>query len=279
MDKLLFAVPGLPLGDGRRKFNYASGIEYVAGLGLDAMELMFVRSVTVTDRNCMAIRRASAENDIYLSAHGSYYVNLNSADPEVVSKSLERLRLGAEGLLKVGGRRLVFHAGFYQSSSREEAFRNILANLLRLPDLGVEYRIETTGKPSQFGTVEEICALCLETPFCAPCIDFSHIHARGIGCLKGYADFARILEYVGGKLGEGALKELHAHMAGIRYGAKGEICHVPLKEGDFPYADCLKALYDFDARGVVVAEGPLVEGDSLLLKETYAGLGHSGRFA
>lgn len=45
MDKLLFGISGLPIGSGHKKFNYASGIDYVRSIGLDAMELLFVRNV------------------------------------------------------------------------------------------------------------------------------------------------------------------------------------------------------------------------------------------
>ncbi len=51
MDRLLFGISGLPIGDGTTKFNYKSGITYLNNIGLDAMELPFVRSVNVTDKN------------------------------------------------------------------------------------------------------------------------------------------------------------------------------------------------------------------------------------
>lgn len=46
MDRLLFGGPGLPIGRSQ-KFNYASGISYLRNFGLDAMELLFARSVNV----------------------------------------------------------------------------------------------------------------------------------------------------------------------------------------------------------------------------------------
>jgi len=51
VDELLFGISGLPLGDGSTKFNYSSGIDYAKSIGLDAMELLFVRNVNVTDKN------------------------------------------------------------------------------------------------------------------------------------------------------------------------------------------------------------------------------------
>ncbi len=76
MDKLLFGISGLPIGDGSKKFNYASGIDYLKSIGLDAMELLFVRNVNVTDNNKNIILKNKLDNDIYLSAHGSHYINL-----------------------------------------------------------------------------------------------------------------------------------------------------------------------------------------------------------
>ena len=59
MDTLLFGISGLPLGNGSSKFNYASGIDYAKSIGLDAMELLFIKNINVTDNN----------KDIILESH------------------------------------------------------------------------------------------------------------------------------------------------------------------------------------------------------------------
>jgi deoxyribonuclease IV len=272
MDKLIFGISGLPLGDGSRKFNYASGIEYVRAVGLDALELLFVRSVNVSEKNCAQILAARHKHNVHLSAHGSYYINLNAETPLLQEQSLERICQGAAALRLVQGESLVFHPGFYLKNSREASFLAIRDNLARLPDTGVAYRLETTGKGTQFGTVEELVALCKAVGTCRLCLDFAHIHARNNGCLKGYDDFAAILQYVAAELGSAALDDLHLHIGGIQYSEKGERNHLPLLESDFQYLACLKALKDFKVRGCVIAEGPRVENDALLLKRTYEGL-------
>jgi deoxyribonuclease IV len=244
----------------------------VGAIGLDAMELLFVRSVNVTDKNCADILAAKRKHKVYLSAHGSYYVNLNAESTSLQEQSLERIRQGAEALLKVKGESLVFHPGYYLKSSKEASYRAIRNNLASLPDLGLAYRLETTGKGTQFGSVEELVALCKEVGTCKLCLDFAHIHARNNGSLKGYDDFAAILQYVSDELGPAALDDLHLHMGGIRYTEKGERNHLPLQESDFRYLECLKALRDFRVRGCVIAEGPRVENDALLLKRTYDAL-------
>jgi len=266
---LLFGISGLPLGEGSRKFNQASAIQYVKAIGLDAMELLFVRSVTVTARNKDAILQARLETDLYLSAHGSYYINLNADEKDKQLQSIERIRLAAEALTSIRGKSLVFHPGYYLKDSKEDTYSTIKKNLSRLPQTGIDYRLETTGKGSQFGTLKELVALSKEVNSCKLCIDFSHIHARSNGGLRTYNDFADILHYVSDELGKSALQDLHMHIGGIQYSRKGERNHLPLRESDFNFKACLKALKDFDVRGCVIAEGPLVERDALLLKKTY----------
>ncbi len=269
MDKLLFGISGLPIYSGLRNINYAVGIYFLESIGLDAMELLFVRNVNVTDNNKDSILKAKLENDFYLSAHASHYINLNADEIEKQEHSMERITNAMEGLAKVEGRSLVFHPGYYLNDSKEETFDTIKENLLKLPSKGIDYRLETTGKGTQFGTLEELVRLCSEVRTCKLCIDFSHIHARGNGCLKNYNDFAGILQNVLDQLGRTALDDLHIHMGGIQYNEKGERNHIRLFESDFNYVACLKALKDFKVKGCVISEGPVVEKDALLLKNAY----------
>ncbi|EDU36089.1 AP endonuclease, family 2 [Clostridium sporogenes ATCC 15579] len=269
MDRLLFGISGLPIGDGTTKFNYKSGITYLNNIGLDAMELPFVRSVNVTDKNKEGILEEKNNSNFYLSAHGSYFINLNADEIEKQEKSLERIIKGAEGLKKVQGRSLIFHPGFYLKDSKEETFKTILENLKKLPDLGVDYRLETTGKGTQFGSLEENVALCKEVATCKLCIDFSHIHARSNGGLKTYKDFYNILSYVEKNLGRSALDDMHIHLSGIHYSEKGERNHLPFEESDFNYIACLKAFKDFNINGCIICESPILEKDALLLKNSY----------
>jgi deoxyribonuclease-4 len=269
MNRLLFGISGLPIGDGTSKYNYKSGIAYLKSVGLDAMELPFVRNVNVTDKNRAEILQEKTDRDFYLSAHGSYFVNLNADEIEKQQQSLARIIKGAQALQSVGGRSLVFHPGFYLNDSPAVAYATIKENLLKLPDLGVAYRLETTGKPTQFGSLDELISLCGEVPTCRLCIDFAHIHARSGGSLKNYEDFTGILSKVRNLLGEMALQDMHIHLSGINYGAKGEKNHLEFKESDFNYAPCLQALKDFKVKGCLICESPILEQDALLLKETY----------
>lgn len=269
MDNLLFGISGLPNGEEGMKFTYKTGIEYLKSINLDAMELPFVRSVNITDKNYSQVLDSKLKNDFYLSAHGSYFINLNADEEEKQEKSLERIIKGAEGLKKVEGKSLIFHPGFYLKDSKEETFETIKNNLLKLPDIGIDYRLETTGKGTQFGSLEENVSLCKKVSTCKLCIDFSHIHARYNGSLKSYDDFAFILDYVGNELGDEALSDMHIHISGINYTPKGERNHLPFEESDFNYKACIEAFRKFNIKGCIICESPILEKDALLLKNYY----------
>lgn len=270
MKELKFGISGIPHGD--RKMKYPDGIDYLHEIGLNAMELPFVRSINVTDNNRGLILERKEAHDFYLSAHGSYFINLNAEDEEKRDASKERIIKGAQALKGVGGRSLVFHAGYYLSSTREETLSTIVRELHSLPDLGVTYRLETTGKETQFGNLTELIQISKEVPTCGICVDFSHIHARYNGSLKSYDDFARILDEIGTNLGQSALDDMHIHISGINYGLKGEKNHLPMVESDFLYKDCLKALKAYKVGGCIICESPILEVDGLLLKNYYESL-------
>lgn len=273
MNKLLFGISGVPLGNSSVKYEYSTAIDYLNKIGLDAMELPFVKSINVTEKNKHKIINSKLNNnDFYLSAHGSYYINLNADEEEKQTASLERIIKGAEAIKKIGGKSLVFHPGFYLKDSHEETFDTIKNNLKKLPDIGVDYRLETTGKGTQFGSLKENTSLCKTVKTCKLCIDFSHIHARENGFFKAQVDFDKILDYVGNELGKEALYDLHIHMSGINYGLKGEKNHLPFLESDFPYKACISALKKFKVKGCIICESPLLEKDSLLLKDYYESL-------
>jgi len=105
-----------------------------------------------------------------------------------------------------------------------------------------------------------------------PCIDFSHYHARTGGAQNSYPEFCATLERIEKALGRPALENLHMHVSGINYTAKGERNHLILEESDLEYKALLKALKDFKVGGNLVCESPNLEEDAALLKKTYGDL-------
>jgi len=273
---LLFGSAGVPRSVKNRSTD--RGIRRIAELGLGCMELEFVRGIKMGESAARNIGQLAKEKGIALSSHGPYFINLNAREAEKRTASQERLLDTVRIASLCGARTVVFHAAYYMGDSPDKAYSVVKKSLqdtmhkLEFEQNQVWVRPEVTGKISQFGTLEEVLSLSSEIKGVAPCIDFAHWHAR-TGKFNSYTEFASILEQIERQLGRAALDNMHIHVAGIAYGAKGEIKHLNLKESDFDYVGLVKALKDFNVNGLVISESPNLEEDALLLQRTYNSLG------
>jgi len=272
MADLLFGPAGVALS--ARERSTESGIQRVAKLGLGCMELEFVRGVKMSERTALAIGQLAREKGVALSAHAPYFINFNAKEPEKIRASQERLLHAARIASLCGARSVVFHAAYYLSDPPNKVYDMVKRQLqevtskLRTEGNRIWIRPETTGKVSQFGTLDELIRLSNEVEGVIPCIDFAHWHAR-TGKFNSYTEFTAILEQIENKLGRATLDNMHIHASGIAYGERGEIRHLNMKESDFNYVDLVKALKDYKVKGLVISESPNLEEDALLLRETY----------
>jgi deoxyribonuclease-4 len=245
-------------------------------LKLDGMELEFVHGVRMAEEN-RRILMEEKENLIF-TAHAPYYINLNAKEKEKVDASVERILDTARAASALGGWSIVFHAGFYLGQEKEIVFENILkqheiiSDVLKKEKNKIWVRPETTGKGTQWGDLDEVLNMCKNFDNFLPCIDFSHIHARSGGEFNTYDDFCAILEKTANVLGDRALENFHAHVAGIAYSQKGEKHHLVLDESDMNYKDLMRAFKKFNIKGVVICESPNIEVDCRILKDFYLSL-------
>lgn len=273
MDIVRIGTAGIPLGAQPR--TSLGGVRKLVELGLDCMELEFVRSVHMKEQAAKELRAFCEESKIELTVHAPYYINLNSREPEKVEASKVRILKAARIGWLAGAKSVTFHAAYYHDDEHEHVFEKVKQELAQirqiLDDEENHIRLcpETTGSPSQFGTIEEIVRLSVEIPGVYPCIDFSHLHARSQGALNTYEEFCQVLEHVKDRLGRSALDYLHMHLSGIEYGAKGEKKHLILPESDMNYQAVLQALVDYNVGGWLICESPNLEEDALLLKHEY----------
>jgi deoxyribonuclease-4 len=272
-NELLFGTAGVPVSAKLRSTE--AGIERIAELGLGCMEVEFVQGVKMSPQVAPSVRELAARKKVVLTAHGPYFINLNAVEPQKVHMSKERILQTARIAALFGARSITFHAAFYLKSTPAETYAVVkrhlqeVVNILRKEGNKVTISPEVTGKPSQFGTLEELLQLSSEMDGVLPCIDFSHWHAR-TGKANSYQEFLGMLDQVEKKLGRRGLDNMHIHLSGIAYGNKGEIKHLMLPDSDFKYAELLKALKERKAKGVVICESvPSLEQDALLLQQTY----------
>lgn len=270
---LRFGTAGYPLSAKGRSAGAA--VETVRRLGLDAMELEFVRGVRYNETRAEQARETARALDVALTAHGPYYINLNAASEEQRAGGREMVLETARAARAYGAKSVTFHAGATMNGDPHAAFRRIRRELetvlkeLRKEENAVQIRPELTGKAAQFGTLEDLISLSRAIPGVFPCIDIAHFHARTRGRMNTFKEFCEMLEELKRELGKQALSDLHMHVSGIEYTEKGERRHLLLEESDFNYKAFLRALKEFNAQGVVICESPNLEGDALLLKRTY----------
>lgn len=272
VEKLFFGTAGVPRST--KASNSVAGIERVRELGLDCMELEFVQGVRMSEKGAENVLEASRRENIALSVHAPYYINLNSSEEEKIKASMERIYQAARIGSLCGAESIVLHAAFYQKNSKEAVYEKVskalreLAGQFRAEGIPAVLRPETMGKRTQFGTLEEVLALSEEIEGVMPCLDFSHMHARE-GKENSYPEFMAILSKVENSLGKEGLANMHMHVSGIEYDRNGEKKHLILRESDFNYPELLKALKEFEVKGLVICESPIMEDDALLLKKTY----------
>ena len=276
IDKLNFLTAGMPLATA--KGGYPRAFEIIEEMGLDGMEVEFVHGVRMSDETRALVNKIQQEKNLVLTAHGPFYINLNSQEPDKIDASVQRIIDTAQTASAFGGYSITYHAAFYMGKDKETVFEQVKTQTRKILDVLEENNIkiwirpETTGKATQWGDYEEIIRLSKEFEQVLPCIDFSHIHARTAGEYNTYDEFCKILDRIGTELGNFALNNFHAHLAGIEYTKKGEKCHLNLENSDMNYKDLLKALKKFDVKGALVCESPNIETDAKLLKDYYMSL-------
>ncbi len=234
------------------------GVQKVAEVGLDCMEVEFTYGVRMDLKTAKAVGALAKEKGIILSVHAPYYINLASDEKDKFDASRKRILDSCERAHVMGARNVTFHAGFYQKRTAEETYRLIkkAINQLQKQVLRKGWKVklcpEITGKPSQFGSLTELLQLKKETG-CGITVDFSHLYARQ----QGDIDYARILKRLP--------KKFHAHFSGIEYGDKGERKHIRTTRKFFePLAgELLKRQVDI----TIINESPKPYEDAIMMKK------------
>ncbi|MDD5025789.1 MAG: TIM barrel protein [Candidatus Peribacteraceae bacterium] len=269
---LHFAVAGVPLST-PAPGGTVEGLRSLKKLGLTAMEIEWVRSVPKSEERMAEIRETAEELKMALTVHAPYFINLNSPDHAKLAASKKRVIDALTMAELAGARSVCVHAAFNLGMPPQKVYDNVrraTEDILkaRKSFSHVNLAYETMGKPTQFGTLEEVLKLSKEFGL-YPCIDPAHMHARTNGAWNSAKEWDEMFELYEQYLGKKALQSVHMHFSGIAYTQKGERKHLPLKESDARWEDFLKVLKKRKIEGVVVCESPLMEDDTLLMQRTF----------
>ena len=270
-----FGTVGSPIKTPKKPGGSVGAIIFSREIGLDALELGWVQSVRVSVETCALIKETAAAQDVGVSVHAPYYINLNASDEEW-PKSRQRLMDAAYYGNLAGASDIIFHPGSYFEQPPADVLKIAIPRLqgcvdeLRAADNPVILRPETMGKSAMLGSLEDTLEMARQIPGVLPCLDFAHLHARpGDGTVNSYDEWSTRLEQYGLTLGDSALEQLHIHLSGIEYGPKGEKNHLPISESDFDLDGLFRAMSAFNAAGRILCESPIMEEDALLMRKTW----------
>ena len=276
--KFIFGTVGSPKSTPNKPGGSVGAINHLASLGLDSLELGWVRSVRVGETTCHNIKTTAVDCGISLSVHAPYFINLNANDDEW-PKSRKRLMDAAHYGYLAGVTDIIFHPGSYFGKPAGEVLPLAIDRLrgcveeLRLQGNPVILRPETMGKSAMLGSLDDVLRMSVEVTGVEPCLDFPHLFARtGDDRMNTYGEWMEILQQYGSILGSRSLQRLHIHLSGIEFTQKGERKHLPIQESDLDIDAVLQALKDTQCGGRILCESPILEDDALLLKEKWHNL-------
>lgn len=255
--------------------------KWLKNRNLDAYEYSFSRGFTVSEFVAKSLGEKCKDNNIEISVHAPYYINLANPDDEFVEKSYDYILKSLHYLKLMQGNRCVFHPGTCGKLSREESFELLKKRMKelvkRIDESGImtENMLlcpETMGKSQQLGTYQEIAEICTYADYLVPTLDFGHINSLLQGKLKTEKDFEEIIKYLIDKLGISKVKKVHIHFSKIMYGAKGEIKHLTLEDTEYgpEFEPLAKVLKKYDINPVIICESRGCQAeDANILKDIY----------
>ncbi|MEN2998366.1 MAG: TIM barrel protein [Brevinematia bacterium] len=257
--------------------NIYKGIDRLVELELDGMEIEFVYGVNTNNSEMFKIGEYGKSKGVYFTAHAPYYINLNAKEEEKYIRSKEHIKKTVLALEKAGGWSAVFHPAFYTGDAPKTVLERVIKAIeeinTELKSLGHKFNVwirpETMGKPSQFGSLEEVVEISKCFDNVLPCIDFSHLYARSRGGYNSEKEILGIFDYIAKELGDKALKNMHIHLSGIEFGAKGEKFHNTFAETQLNYKTIIKTFKHLKIEGVVVCESSNIEYDAMIIKNLY----------
>jgi len=225
--------------------------------GLTAAEVEFTYGVYIKKKqDAEKIGEEAKKLGIMLSIHAPYYVNLASHDKKKIEQSKKRILKCCEIGHYLGVKYIVFHAGYYGKHNKEDCYKIIKKQILNMQKTikqkkwKVKLAPETTGKQSQFGSLDELLKMAKETK-CHFCIDFAHILARAQGKINYKEIFEKIKK----------ISYIHSHFSGIEYTDKGERRHLVTNEKRVK--ELLKWIKRYNLSITIINESPQPFKDSL----------------
>ena len=135
------------------------GIQKVARMKLDCMEVEFTYGVRMSMDAARELGALAKEKGVSLSVHAPYYINLASDEKEKIVASKRRILDSCERAAAFGARSVVFHAGFYQKKTAEQTYALIKKAILEIQKKISKNKWKVQLCPEVTGTIKNFIHL------------------------------------------------------------------------------------------------------------------------
>jgi len=273
MQKIFLGPAGVSIVSKER--STLGGVKTVSELGLNAMEVEFVRGVKMKPELAEEVGQLAKELKINLSVHAPYYINLCSKKKQIIEASKRMILNSADRAERMGAGAVAIHTAYYSGLTAEQAFEKVKEGFEDILDKmkssgikNVKLGAETMGRWSQFGSLEETIALWKQTKHAViPFIDWSHLYVRG----KGSIDYGKIFD----ALKPLKMSHIYSHFQNVKQNKQGEWIdvHVPIN-GHPPFEELAKEILKRKVDITIISESPILEQDSLKMKRILEKIGY-----
>jgi deoxyribonuclease-4 len=231
--KVLFGPAGYP---DTARGNLKRVFEILVEAGVNALEYAAVHGLRTTEEKAKQIGDLARQNQITMSLHAAYYINLASKNHEIRERSKQRLIKAIKFAPMMNVKRIVFHPGTQGGMTPDEAHivvRDALRSIwdeVENKESDVFLAPEIAGKIAMYGSVDQIIELCQDVEDCIPTIDWAHLYARSQGRINDRENYLNVLTRFESELGSLFVDNMHFHISGITFTDRGESSHKPLGE-------------------------------------------------
>lgn len=266
--RILIGTAGMPISAEPGTIN---GLKKAKELRLNALEIEFVRFTYMNNEEAEKVGEIAKKLGIELSIHGSYFVNFCSTDKKKLEESKKRILDAVERAHHMKAKIVVFHPGYRGKLSDKEAYeicrdacKDMAERMHKKGINDVDLGLETVGKKSAFGNLDENIKLSKELKNCVPVIDFAHMFAVNGGNIN-YGEIFEKIKF---------LKHIHSHFSGIEYSDKGELRHLEIKVNKPDFNELAKEILKRKLDITIINESPRLEMDCLIMKKIFKKRGY-----
>jgi len=267
---------GLPTTLEAKKRNTIEGIKEVKNLGLNAMEIEFVRNIYLDSKQAKEVGKVAKELDVELSVHAPYFINLLSDKKDVVKASIQRIIQCLKLAEIMNAKHVVVHSAYYGKLEKKEAFEKMIEITQEILEKAKKSKVknavlcyETMAKESQFADLDTLLELKdrIKNKQFSICIDFAHIFVYQDGKIDYDEIFNKTKDF----------EYYHTHFSNVKFNLKNKkFIDVHVNINSHPnFKDLAKVLIERKIENItIISESPILEQDSLKMKKILESLGY-----